>query len=148
MTRIRIGTIRLVALFALLALAFAGAAEAKKDKRYKDEIFKVVASKRDIVYGQRLLRIPTTRTRRSSSTSTSRSEDKVKAAPGGRLVHGGSFCSGDKAFGTRAPARQVFRAPRLRHGLDRLPPARRRPCRLVGSSIPTGVLPGRDPGHP
>ena len=134
MTRIRIGTIRLVALFALLALAFAGAAEAKKDKRYKDEMFKV-GVKRDIVYGSAPAD-PYDENEELLLDLYKPKKDKVKQRPAVVLVHGGSFCCGDKAFGPSPQLAKYF----ARRGYVTVSIEYRflvdAPCSVVGGSIP------------
>lgn len=134
MTRIRLGTIRLVALFALLALAFAGVAEAKKDKRYKDEMFKV-SVKRDLVYGSAPVS-PYEENEELLLDLYKPKKDKVKRRPAIVWVHGGSFCCGDKGFGPSPQLAKYF----ARRGYVTVSIDYRflvdAPCTVAGGSIP------------
>ena len=134
MTRIRLGTIRLVALFAMLALAFAGAAEAKKDKRYRDQMFKV-SVERDIVYGNAAVG-PYDPNQELLLDLYKPKKDKVKRRPAIVWVHGGSFCCGDKGFGPSPQLAKYF----ARRGYVTVSINYRflvnAPCSVVGGSIP------------
>lgn len=132
--RIRLATIRLVALFALLALAFAGAAEAKKDKRYRDQIFKVGVT-RDIVYGNAVVG-PYDPSQELLLDLYKPKKDKVKRRPAIVWVHGGSFCCGDKGLGPSPQLAKYF----ARRGYVTVSINYRflvnAPCSVVGGSIP------------
>jgi acetyl esterase/lipase len=95
MTRTRLRAIRIIALVALLALAFASVAEAKNDKRYRDDMFKV-AVKRDLVYGNAVTD-PAYGEREDLLLDLYKPmKDKMKRRPAVVFIHGGSFCCGDK----------------------------------------------------
>jgi predicted esterase len=90
-------TLKLTALFALLAMLFAPQASAAGDTRYKDEIFKKVKTKTDIVYG-------------NAAGSNGEPQDlkldlfepkgdEINKRPAVIWVHGGGFGFGDKADG-------------------------------------------------
>ena len=101
-----------------VVLGLAGIAVAKKQKRYRDDVFKKVKITRDIQYGQAP---PDAYSETGEALKLDLYQPKGDTATKRPVVifaHGGGFTGGDKSRG-RPPCWQRSSREGLRHGLDR-----------------------------
>lgn len=87
-------------LTALIVLGLAATAMAKKDKRYRDDVFKRVSVTRDITYGQAPASGPYGEAEELKlDLFQPKNDDLVRGRPVLIFAHGGGFTGGDKASG-------------------------------------------------